>query len=520
MISHNRRVWFDRSFWSFWFFFFISTVAFVQLALGANVLVLGIALCTIAIAWLCIKLRGGGNYGSVTVFLFVTNTITVAIFIKTFLLQDLDSNLYEPALSFLAIFIGSLEFFLALIVVDSMHIRSIFRPCYNTRYLNFIGLTTFAIGTVSWLLNQAYSHAISNYATDDPGIGGFSIFRNLFIMSIVSLTASTILKSNFRRSANFLTVVTFLCAGVMGFIDNSKRQILMLFIAYLLTCYYFKKPFSAKQIVPCSLVLIVAVIFVFPVTQYLRALQIQKLDLSDKIYLATDVIGDTEFNRLIKDAQDAKQHAYSGGYYNYFGGGGRFQMLGGRFASVQQIDPVFDAANKSSQLGWGLIAHGFKSVIPRILYPEKDNRADGYIIATSLGLTGYGSGPYPTVPLLACAYAALGVPGLLFIPFLTFLCYLVVQRVVVWRVDYNIFAIFFLCQFFNYIHEGSFQKYVGTILRDIPTFVVIFILIGWIYKRTFFPRIGKRMITGKLSTSPQPTTSPPTGVSRFFPSMR
>ena len=480
--------WKLRSYWTIWFFMLLLSVALLQLSLGANPVIVAIAICTIAASWFIIQWRGIANGGAIIVFAFITNTITIAILLKTILFQRLDCNLYNPFFAFSVVLIGTIEIITAFLIVDHIPLRHILNPCYNPRKLEFIGFASFAIGSLGWLLNQWFSKRVLDFATDNPGIGGFAIFRYLLTMSIIALTASAVMRSGGRRTVSGRLIIIAAMVGVMAFIDNSKMGIILPIFGYFLTSFYFSKRVAVKRLAVVLFGAVSFFSFVGPFVQYFRVLDIQGLSLSEKIVLIEDTVSNYSMGDLIAEARYWKTEVYSHGYYDYFGGDGRFQMLGGRVASIQQIDPVVASLCSNPFFGWKLVSDAVGSVIPRVLYPNKDIGNDAYTLTTSLGLQAPDEGIYPTVPLVAVSYAALGIPGLLVIPFVTFFVLFILFKAIGWCLEKNVFGIFFLCMIFPFIHEGSLQQYVNIILRGIPTLLVILIVINKVYKLSLLKR--------------------------------
>jgi hypothetical protein len=174
------------------------------------------------------------------------------------------------------------------------------------------------------------------------------------------------------------------------------------------------------------------------------------------------------------------------GYYDYFGGG-EGQMLIGRYASVQQVDPITAQINRQGPLGGSVVWPSLWRQLPRFVYPDKPEFGESYWIVVNLGLIDPAGGKFPTVPLVAQAYAGYGVIGLLTIPFVTFLSFLLMLKKLGWNLNRNVYAIFFLCQFvIVYANQGDLSQYGGAALRGFPSFALIFIVLG------LASRIGSR----------------------------
>jgi hypothetical protein len=170
--------------------------------------------------------------------------------------------------------------------------------------------------------------------------------------------------------------------------------------------------------------------------------------------------------------------AFRGGYYNYSGGNGRGQQVLGRYASVQQIDPVIAVVNRQGPIGGSVIWPALTRLLPKIIYPDKPRYIEDYHIVVDLGLISPAGGKFPTVPLAGQAYAGYGVVGVLLIPFFTFLVFLVGYKKLGWNLYRNVYAIFFFMQFLIvYAGQGDLSQYARFVLRNALLFFAVFWLL-------------------------------------------
>ena len=161
-------------------------------------------------------------------------------------------------------------------------------------------------------------------------------------------------------------------------------------------------------------------------------------------------------------------------------------MLLGRYASVQQIDPVIASVNRHGTLGGSVIWPSFARALPSFIYPDKPRYIESYRLLVHLGLINPEGGKYPTVPLVAQSYAGFGVVGLLLIPFLTFLGYLLALKKLGWKLYRNVFTTFFFCVFtVVYANQGDFGQYAGSVLRGFPLLAAVL----WLLMRIAHVRI-------------------------------
>jgi len=204
-----------------------------------------------------------------------------------------------------------------------------------------------------------------------------------------------------------------------------------------------------------------------------RVLGIQDLPWRQRVTLIQRGIEDVLASRDLERYQKLATGDFLQGYYNYFGGGSG-QMLLGRYASIQQMDPVIATAGRQGVLGGDVVWTAFPRLLPSFVYPDKPRYIEGYHILVQLGIIDPEGGKYPTVPLVAQVYAAYGVSGLVVIPFLTFLGFLLTLKKFGWQLYRNVFAIFFFCVFIVvYTNQADMAEYAEAALRTFPLLALL-----------------------------------------------
>jgi len=232
-----------------------------------------------------------------------------------------------------------------------------------------------------------------------------------------------------------------------------------------------------------AVLLIGAIIFVSvlgPAIHAFRVMGQSGMNMAQRIELVVSnaaivVESPQSFDRLQRIAAGQ----FGKGYYDYFGEAGAGQMVLGRFASVQQIDPVIAAVDRGKTRGGSAIWPAFGRLLPGFLYPDKPQYGESYHTLVYYGLVHPNGGKYPTLPLAGQAYASYGFVGLFFIPFLTFLGFCLLVKKLGWHLQQNVYAIFFFCDFvIVYANQGDFGQYASVTLRNFPLFAIVFWLIA------------------------------------------
>jgi len=469
----------------------------VQVALSADLVVLALAMISCAAGLAGFRIAGAYQSGAWLAFLFVLGNAIVALVAKTLFLQPLDSNLYAPLESFLVLTAGSAVLLIALVISLILPVgKPVFRAIKDPRLLRFLSSSTFALGTLFWFLTRRFQ---------DPGgsgFGGVAVFWNLVVMAVIARTAMLLERTDDRRSVDLRLFMILGACIVMGLIDNSKAEVALPIVAYFITSLFYRRGVTRGQVASGTLGLVLMAVLVGPVIHTFRALGIQNMPWQQRVSLiergVKDALGRGDFASYQEVASEVASRDFGSGYYDYFGKGSG-QMLVGRYASIQQIDPVIATVNRRGLLGPSIIWPAFPRLLPTFIYPTKPRYTESFRLLVQLGIVDPEGGKYPTVPLLAQSYAGYGSLGLLLIPFLTFLVFLLALKKLGWNLHRNVFAISFSCVFILvYANQGDLAQYAEAVLRNFPLLAAVF----WLLARIHRARI-KPYTIAPLPTAPQ-----------------
>lgn len=446
----------------------------VQVLLGADSLLLFLALAA-GLGGLATFARAGAfNCGAWVVLCYVFGNVLLALWAKTLLGQPLESHLYDPARAFIAVGAGVLSMALAYAVAHVVPVgKPLFRPCADPMRLRVLSWGCFVLGVAAWYLNATFHE-------DAGGVrfGGLALFRDLLFMAVIARTALLLERSGGTRSLDLtLCVILGICAFV-GFMDNSKARVALPVVSHFFTTLFFRRSLSLRLVGAFSVATLAFVLVVGPVIHVHRAMGMSEESGGKRIeVLERGLLTVTEGVSRLREREEVLRQ-FSGGYIDYFGGG-YGQMLLGRYAMVQQVDAVVAQVARERPFGHSAILPALLRPLPRFLYPEKPELGEGYLIVARLGLIDPMGGKYPTVPLVAQAYAGYGALGLMTIPFLTFLAFLVSLKKLGWNLERNVYAIFFFCQFVVvHVVGGDLGEYSVAMLRGFPVFAALFIIMG------------------------------------------
>jgi len=446
----------------------VAACVVVQVALGASgaILALAVIACVAGLAGL--RIAGAYNGAAWPVFFFVLGNVIVALVAKTILLQPLDSHLYAPLESFAVLAAGSMVFLSALVVSLTIPVgRPVFRSITDLRVLRSLSNSAFSLGTLFWFLNRLFQDPAGS------GFGGVAVFWNLVLMAVIARTAVVLQRSDGKRSIDTRLLLILVACVAMGLIDNSKTEVALPVVAYFATCVFYRGGVTRRQVAAGAVGLALMATVIGPMIHTFRVLGIQDMPWRQRVALIERGVQEAVATRDVTRYQQLASGEFVGGYYNYFGDGSG-QMLLGRYASVQQIDPVIASVNRRGLVGGDVVWPTFLRLLPSFIYPNKPRDVEAYRLLVQLGLIDPEGGRYPTVPLLAQTYAAYGVVGLFLIPFLTFLGLLLALKKLGCTLYRNVFAIFFFCAFsVVYANQGGLAEYAGSVLRNFPLLAAI-----------------------------------------------
>lgn len=449
----------------------------MQLLLGAPPAVVLLALLAVAFGITGFKLLGPYNLGAWVALFYVFGNVLVALYAKTIFGQPLDSNLYAPLASFFALSVTSGALLLALLLARRIGVgQPLLQPSRDPRFLFKFSWACLVLGILFWLLNRIAQDPV------ESDFGGVALFRDLLFMAVIARTAALLESSANRRAFDMRLGLTIAASAFVGLIDNAKTAMALPVLSYFIAVLFYRGGLPVKLIVILTGGGFLFGSVVAPVVHSLRALGQQELRVGERIDFVASSIG-----ALLEDpgafghVQRLAAGAFEGGYYKYFGGNGAGQMLLGRYASVQQIDPVISEVDASSPMGGEAVWPALTRLVPSFIFPDKPRFTEAFNTLVHYRLVDPEGGKFPTLPLAGQVYAAYGLLGLMTIPFFTFLAFFLLIKKIGWHMHRNIYAIFFFCSFVVvYAAQGDFGQYAGATLRNVPLFAALFLIVGWL----------------------------------------
>ncbi len=284
-------------------------------------------------------------------------------------------------------------------------------------------------------------------------------------MGIIARTAYAFLRSAGRRNFDVVLVLMLIVLTADGLLGNGKADTALPWICFFATILFFKGGLPWRYIagMACGVLLFVAA--VAPLIHVFRGMGLRNLTLTNEIEAFENTLP-----LILNPEQFAFQtgrYERAKGYYNYFGGG-KGQMLLGRYSSIQEIDPVIAAVDASEPMGSDVIISAVRGQLPKFIDPDKPKITNDLLILQREGLTNGSHGGYPTLPFAGEIYAAFGILGVIFVFSLVFFAFVLALKKLGWNLYQNVFSIFILCTQIFKINEADLGHFLGTIFRDLP----------------------------------------------------
>jgi hypothetical protein len=449
----------------------------LQLFLGADLAVALADFGCITLGLYGLRLYSVFNAGAVMILFYSVGNVILALYVKTVLLQPLDSYLFAPVTSYMAELVTITAAILALGVVAKLDIGPPVLPAeLDARKLNRLARLAALVGMAAWLESHHY-HAASGENFD-----GFAGLRDMLFLAVICKTASLIMRKSSRSYVDPELAAILIASMALGFLANSKTYTFLPVVAYISAIFFFEGKISITRIVIFAAAGGFFLIFVSPLIQAFRFLGQMRVNFFERIHLIGSALTSPNYSTLLSRLRANASSLYGEGYYDYFRDHANWVVVASRYASVQQIDPVIARV----QL-WGfqqvpVITGALAGIVPHIIYRAKLPFSTAYYILLQLGFVSINSGKSPTLPIAGELYATNGLIEVFFGTLTVFLIFFLVLKKLAWDLRRNVFAIFFFVDFtFVYASQGAAEQYVNAALREFPTYAVIILLMRYIF---------------------------------------
>lgn len=391
--------------------------------------------------------------------------------------QPGNSYLDVPVKTIGVLTLGMCAIYMAGLAVNRFtRVDKVMKRIENADSLLGLSVLVYILGLVSYLYVMFHGY---DQSLGDISVGGIvGLLRQIgfiYPLATICAVAYTIKTSGGTKSIGLWAMVPLLTQFVFGILATSKQMMFEPFLLYLLTCLAFSYRFKWRHVLSISLVFLIMVLVLFPFAQIGRVLT-RDSDPSQNVALTKLFIGQVFMNRenleevevFIEEAAEKQQRFY---YY------GRNTGLLDRMSLIEQNDELFRAVEEQGYSGWHTVAHGFRMLPPRFLYPDKPiyNTANYFghkieMISDKDFTTQISMG------IIAEAYDAFGWIGTLVVPYLALAAFILVYNSLSGSIKANVWAVFLMGIFQHNLVEAT----ISSLTLYIFQFPVLLLALYWI----------------------------------------
>lgn len=474
--TRSRNTARRQLFFGMWIFFSVI-FSVIQLFLGTEWLIVGLAFISLALCGVPLFLYGVTDIGSVLVFVLLSKYSFFPLWIKTFFGERIDIGLKAPLNTFAIAMIGSMLCCVALVLVHLIPVRRrLLSRQLAAKQMLLAGYLATGFGLTFLTLHVIFSPKILPTGETIAGFGGFGTFISPLYFGLACL-----LVAGLRRGANpvhrsFLVAVLIwiMLASLQA---NAKAYFTYSIITVGLTLFYFRIPIKARYLLYAgSFILFYFLIFV-PVIQSTRTTEYKSADIRGKLFLIQTIL----MRNPAAGFGDQTQRANSSGYYyaNSF--------IVDRFEMIQDLDIVASGITHSNTIGWVPVQWALERIAPGFLVPSRSSVTDIDLIAYRAGYISTLRTYNRTIGVFGSAYAMFLWPGLILVTPVVIGFYLFALKLLLpSRLSFNLFGIFFLARYAFLFSEQSVQTLLNTVLRGMPVDLILLLVILFFATR-FFP---------------------------------
>jgi hypothetical protein len=474
-----------------WLLIAASLLAVAQLLVGtAPYFAIGIY-ATLTTAIVSLRIIGFASIAGLMIANCMFRYLVFSQIVKTLLGQPGDSNLAAPDTTIGVMFIGTLSICFAAIVVarfiGNRRIISVPVTPAALAKLRDISLVFGAILSATEILSGGPTEV---GAESYGGFLGFARqFSQIIDLAILAETWRLLMLSNGKRSTSTVLCVLIAAFALLGITFNSKARVAEPFLLYFMACFGYRRFISGRQLILAGILMLAGVFVIYPTVNMMRG----RIDTThsamavagEMIEQAIDDPGALvaewdEINTVpVQDRSIMEQKLF----YT-----GDTDALMQRFMLISTTDAIVSAVDDYGLYGVELITAGFELAMPTVLAPNKQRISTGDLLTWHYGLVSEGVVTFTTIGLYADCYAALGWLGIVIIPASLMVCYLTLVQVFGTSCFNNILGLFFLFLGFLGFGERNIQSYVISIVKTLPIYIGLIVLIVFLANKFFMPR--------------------------------
>jgi hypothetical protein len=467
-----------RLFWGMAYVVSMIIFATIQLLLGTDEIIIVMAFISLLCCAIPLFLFGIDDIGAVFVFVLLSKYSFFPLWIKTLVGERIDIGLTSPLLTFEMALVGSVISCLALLLAKFIPVkRGLLDYHLNHQQMLLAGYLATGFGLLFLTLHVIFVPVILPSGEVTRGFGGFGSLIGPLYFGIGCLTVIS-LKPNTNPIHKIFLLLVFIMLIVLSLQTNAKAEFTVAVFAFVLTIFYFRIKIKARFII-YSCLFLVFYFFVFaPIIHLTRTDVFKTADFSGKIAIIENMFSSNLMNEFAGQSREIFN-------YNYYPSIHTFVV--DRLEMIQDMDIPAGGIWRGNTIGWFPVQRAIESALPSFLVGNKSNISDADLIA-------YNAGYFPilitlnhTIGIFGSAYAMFLWPGLVFISLAVLFLYLLLLRLMVLpKLWYNLFGIYFLSRYVFVFSEQSVQALLIALLRFIPIDVILITVMVFLTANIYF----------------------------------
>lgn len=462
----------------------LLTCAVLQLAFGADLLVLALGLSSVVIGFYPVLFVGRDLY-TLLAALFCFRYTGGALIAKTLYGQPLDLYLLAPTESY------ALANVLMIVVVAVFLLArrldkglTIIPALASVEELRKVGAIAFAVGISAGLVAGANLVRDSSVAATGAVHVISGALMNLVFLGYSAELLHTITVSNRRKVISGRLVLMLLLATGLALFLNVRALVVNGGVC-IFVCAFLLRAIRLKHLLGGGLLFLIFTAYLSPIALELRTLKEGKSAsqyASDVADVVSKTLTDSAYVASIR-ARDNYRQRYDSGtpQYDYFSDNSN---IANRLSFVALLDTVYYQTLTAGQIGWRGFEEVYARVVPSFL-AAKEERLFGYgdWLSWELGLIETGRVAYFSFPLPMEGLALFGLTGLVLFPVLFMTPVLLIAgRIASFRFA-TAPSLFLVSALHWELVEGASDTYISLVLRVLPILVGPALALFWAWSQ-------------------------------------
>ena len=449
----------------------------LQLLIGGDPIIICLCLFCQAICLFPVYLYGlSRTVGVLYVFIWLTFGFS-SLLGKTILFQPIDSNLFNPLLTFCVTLAGSIAFTVA--ATAAYFVKPLQKnattPIIDHETLNIMAFVFVVIGIFTYFVYLFLPKG-------SPILNIAAIFAPYFSYGYVFSLCSNICRTRKNKVLSYSSLVLIFLFLYFGIAGNSKTSIIQIALGYLLCVFAFRVKIKWPVVVLGFLVLAFFSEYLFPAIHITRAykdrLNPAQVAIATVQTMGNLLVGDPDTlavkDSLIAQGAEGDPDRYQNVYF------GTQQVWLDRFTNTGFIDAVARRVDFNGPfLGPQFILQQTLGFLPRPLDPDKSTShavAGGDQVTQAFGLTSRDQSNFSTVPLPINLFVADGFWFIFAIGVPLIFIFIVEINFFAFDMRDNVWSVVVIMTYGMLFCVSTYDVYIFAIVRQIPTNLLMFSL--------------------------------------------